>query len=79
LGYYRRAFGFEGDLMATTYQKRQKEMKRLEKQREKAERRAQKRLANRAQRELSADGTSPAGDEAGIAIGTVPSDSAPQD
>ena len=65
--------------MATTYQKRQKEMKRLEKQREKAERRAQKRLANRAQRELSADGTSPAGDEAGIAIGTVPSDSAPQD
>ena len=65
--------------MATTYRKRQKEIKRLEKQREKAERRAQKRLANRAQRELSAAGTSPAGDEAGIAIGTVPSDSAPQD
>ena len=65
--------------MAITFQKRQKEMKRLEKQREKAERRAQKRLANRAQRELSADGTSPAGDEAGIAIGTVPPDSAPQD
>ena len=65
--------------MATTYRKRQKEMKRLEKQRVKAERRAQKRLANRTQKELAADGASPAGDEAGIAIGTVPSDSAPQD
>jgi hypothetical protein len=31
--------------MATTLLKRQKEMKRLEKQREKAERRAQKKLA----------------------------------
>jgi hypothetical protein len=35
--------------MATTFQKRQKEMKRLEKQRMKAERRAQKKLANRAE------------------------------
>ncbi len=35
--------------MGTTYLKRQKEMKRLEKQREKAERRAQKKLANRGQ------------------------------
>ncbi|MGA2483517.1 MAG: hypothetical protein ABSF92_10410 [Candidatus Acidiferrales bacterium] len=34
--------------MATTFQKRQKEMKRLEKQRMKAERRAMKKLANRA-------------------------------
>jgi hypothetical protein len=34
--------------MATTFLKRQKEMKRLEKQREKAERRAQKKLADRA-------------------------------
>jgi len=33
--------------MAITFQKRQKEMKRLEKQRAKAERRAQKKLANR--------------------------------
>ena len=65
--------------MAITFQKRQKEMKRLEKQRKKAERRAQKRLANRTQRELPAGIASPAGDEAGIAIGTVPSDSAPQD
>ena len=32
--------------MATTFQKRQKEMKRLEKQRMKAERSAQKKLAN---------------------------------
>lgn len=33
--------------MATTFQKRQKEMKRLEKQRMKEERRAQKKIANR--------------------------------
>jgi len=33
--------------MATTFLKRQKEMKRLEKQREKAERRMQKKLAKR--------------------------------
>ena len=39
--------------MATTFQKRQKEMKRLEKQRMKAERRAQKKLANRAEKEAS--------------------------
>lgn len=32
--------------MASTFQKRQKEMKRLEKQRAKAERRAQKKLEN---------------------------------
>ena len=38
--------------MAITFQKRQKELKRLEKQREKAERRAQKRLANRTQKHL---------------------------
>ncbi len=37
--------------MATTFQKRQKEMKRLEKQRIKAERRAQKKLINRAENE----------------------------
>ncbi|HLB86420.1 MAG TPA: hypothetical protein VJK29_02080 [Terriglobales bacterium] len=39
--------------MATTFQKRQKEMKRLEKQRMKAERRAQKKLANRAENQAS--------------------------
>lgn len=39
--------------MATTFLKRQKEMKRLEKQREKAERRAQKKLANRAGHEIA--------------------------
>jgi len=33
--------------MSITFQKRQKEMKRLEKQRAKAERRAQKKLVNR--------------------------------
>jgi hypothetical protein len=37
--------------MAITFQKRQKEMKRLEKQREKAERRAQKKLEKRAEKE----------------------------
>jgi len=44
---------FQGDPMATTFQKRQKEMKRLEKQRMKAERRAQKKLANRAENKAS--------------------------
>ncbi len=39
--------------MTTTFQKRQKEMKRLEKQRTKAERRAEKKLANRAEKEAS--------------------------
>lgn len=34
-------------MSTTTFQKRQKEMKRQEKQRAKAERRAQKKLANR--------------------------------
>jgi len=41
--------------MATTFQKRQKEMKRLEKQRLKAERRAQKKLANRAENEATTE------------------------
>lgn len=43
--------------MAITFQKRQKEMKRLEKQRAKAERRAQKKLANRAENEPPAEST----------------------
>jgi len=64
--------------MATTPQKRQKEMKRLEKQREKAERRAQRKIANRRQKELLADGSNPAGDEALIASADEPSESAPQ-
>ena len=37
--------------MSVTFQKRQKEMKRLEKQRAKAEKRAQKKEAKRAARE----------------------------
>ena len=40
--------------MGTTFLKRQKEMKRLEKQRGKAERREQKKLAERAQRDALA-------------------------
>ncbi len=39
--------------MASTFQKRQKEMKRLEKQHMKAERRAQKKLAKRTEKEAS--------------------------
>jgi hypothetical protein len=53
--------------MATTFLKRQKEMKRLEKQREKAERRAQRKLANRRQEELPGESPSPAGNETPIA------------
>jgi len=49
--------------MATTFLKRQKEMKRLEKQREKAERRAQKKLASRAERDGSAEDVNPAGND----------------
>ena len=64
--------------MPTTPQKRRKEMKRLEKQREKAERRAQRKIANRRQKELLADSTNPAGDEAPITSGAEPSESAPQ-
>ncbi len=41
--------------MATTFQKRQKEMKRLEKRRAKDERRAQKKLANRAENEAASE------------------------
>ena len=63
--------------MATTPQKRRKEMKRLEKQREKAERRAQRKLASRRQKELLADGTDAAGEEAAMTIEAVPSEPAP--
>jgi hypothetical protein len=65
--------------MATTYLKRQKEMKRLEKQREKAERRAQKKIAQRAQKELPVENASPAVDEDGVTGETAPSESTPQD
>jgi len=41
--------------MAITFQKRQKEMKRLEKQRMKEERRAQKKLEKRAKEEAEKD------------------------
>jgi hypothetical protein len=64
--------------MATTPLKRQKEMKRLEKQREKAERRAQRKLTHRLQKGGLADSTRPAGDEAAITSVAAPSESAPQ-
>ena len=41
--------------MTITFQKRQKEMKRQEKQREKAARREQKKLAKRAEKEAAVD------------------------
>ena len=50
----------------TTFQKRQKEMKRLEKQRMKADRRAQRSLAKRAENEAPNE------------IVTVPAESEPQ-
>ena len=49
--------------MGTTFLKRQKEMKRLEKQRAKAERRAQKKLAGRNQQDEPAEVTGSVGDE----------------
>lgn len=61
-----------------TFLKRQKEMKRLEKQREKAERRAQRKIASRRQKEILTDGTNPAGDEALIASAAEPAETAPQ-
>lgn len=57
--------------MATTYQKRQKEMKRLEKRRQKDERRAQRKLALREQKESPAENAIPVGDEVVIEIGTI--------
>ena len=57
--------------MPTTFLKRQKEMKRLEKQREKAERRAQKKLAKNAGNEVQAE------DEKQSEIVPVPAKSGP--
>jgi hypothetical protein len=64
--------------MAVTYQKRQREMKRLEKQRQKAERRAQRKITNREQKGLPAESRIPPGDETGIGIGAVPPESSRQ-
>jgi hypothetical protein len=50
----------------------------LEKQREKAERRAQRKLASRKQSEFPEDSTIPAGDEASIENVAVPSNPEPQ-
>jgi hypothetical protein len=63
--------------MATTFLKRQKEMKRLEKQREKAERRAQKKLASRTQDEPPAENIGPANDEASTTNIVAPPESVP--
>ncbi len=63
--------------MATTLLKRQKEMKRLEKQREKAERRGQKKLASRVQNEPPAEKINSADNEASRAKIAAPSGSEP--
>ena len=66
--------------MGTTYLKRQKEMKRLEKQREKAERRAQKKIANRAQNTHPVENLSSTSNEAeGAGIPVPLEDSADPD
>jgi len=64
--------------MPTTPGKRRKELKRLEKQREKAERRAQRKIANRRQKELLANGANPAADEASLAGPAEPPEPASQ-
>ena len=60
-----------------TFLKRQKEMKRLEKQRAKAERRTQKKLASRAQSEPPAEDIGDAATEAAGANIAAPSESVP--
>jgi len=60
--------------MPTTFMKRQKEMKRLEKQREKAERRAQKKLANRVHNESSPENIGSEDNEATSANIAAPSE-----
>jgi hypothetical protein len=64
--------------MATTFLKRQKEMKRLEKQREKAERRAQRKLASRMGTDVESENVSPAETEPSEADIAGPSESEPQ-
>jgi hypothetical protein len=60
--------------MTITFQKRQKEMKRQEKQREKAARREQKKLAKRAEKEAAIEN---ANGNSGVAVDQV-ADSEPQ-
>jgi hypothetical protein len=56
--------------MTTTFQKRQKEMKRLEKRKMKEEKRAQRKIEKVALKESGQDGPE---------IGTAPTDEDPQD
>jgi hypothetical protein len=60
-----------------TFLKRQKEMKRLEKQRNKAERRAQKKLASPTQNEPPVENIGSADNEASRANIAAPSESEP--
>jgi threonyl-tRNA synthetase len=57
--------------MATTFQKRQKEMKRAEKAREKAEKRAQRKIARN-------EGGAPIDDEIPLLDAPLPLESEPQ-
>ncbi len=59
--------------MTTTFQKRQKEMKRLDKQREKAARRAQRKLDKQAEKE------NPTGNSGVEHIQLGPQDPSPED
>jgi hypothetical protein len=61
-----------------TFLKRQKEMKRLEKQREKAERRAQKKLAGRTPIDPLAEIISPGDIETSVENISAPSEVEPQ-
>ena len=61
-----------------TFLKRQKEMKRLEKQREKAERRAQKKLAGRTPDEPSGENIDSGDVEASIPDVAAPTESEPR-
>jgi hypothetical protein len=65
--------------MATTFLKRQKEMKRLEKQREKAEKRAQRKIASKREKEFSGENPIMAENEDfGDGVG-APGETAPED
>ena len=60
--------------MGTTFLKRQKEMKRMEKQRAKAERRAQKKLVGQTRQDEPAEVTGSVGEESSEAEGDQPTD-----
>jgi hypothetical protein len=64
------AFFLWGEAMTTTFQKRQKEMKRIEKRKMKEEKRAQRKIEKIALKESGQDGPQ---------IGTMPAEAEPQE